>query len=77
MVKIDSKDLESFVRSTIESIEKGLKEGYELMGDIEFEVAVINVKKAEGGIKLFVVDASAEYGKEWLSKIKFKVSSAK
>jgi len=74
LVKIDSDELKDFVRSTIESIEKGLKKGYGLVGDIEFEVAVVNVEKAEGGIKLFVVNASGKYGKEAVSKIKFKIS---
>lgn len=74
MVKIESEELKDLVRSTIEGIEKGLKEGYSLIGDIEFEVAVVVVKKAEGGLKLLVVGASGEYTKENISKIKFKVS---
>ena len=74
MVRIESKELKDLVRSTIEGIEKGLKKGYSLQGDIEFEVAVVIGKKAEGGLKLLVVGASAEYDKENISKIKFKVS---
>ena len=50
---------------------KGKK--YKLSGCIEFEVAVVNVKKGEGGLKLFVVDASGKLGKENVSKIKFKI----
>jgi len=74
MAKIDSEELASFVSSTIESIEKGLKDKkYRLSGSIEFEVAVVNIMKGEGGIKLFVVDASGKYGTENVTKIKFKI----
>ena len=74
MAKIDSEELKNFVSSTINSIEEGLKgKKYRLSGCIEFEVAVVNVKKGEGGLKLFVVDASGKYGKENVSKIKFKI----
>ncbi len=76
MVNIDSKELSDFVRSTIDGIEKGLKKGYELSGDIEFEAAVVNLKRGEGGIKLYVVDASGKYGKEAVSKIKFKITQS-
>jgi len=74
LVKIDSEELKNFVSSTVESIEEGLKgKKYNLSGCIEFEVAVVNIKKAEGGFKLFVVDASGKYGKEDVSKIRFKI----
>lgn len=74
LAKIDSEELKNFVSSTIDSIEEGLKgKNYRLSGSIEFEVAVVNVKKGEGGLKLFVVDASGKYGKENISKIRFKI----
>jgi hypothetical protein len=74
LAKIESEELKDFVSSTIESIEQGLKNrDYVLSGDIEFEVAVVNVKKVGGGIKLFVADASGKYGEEDVSKIKFKI----
>ena len=72
-MQIESKELSDFIRSTIESIENGLKEGYTLSSDIEFELAVVNTKKGKGGLKLFVVNASADIGKESVSKIKFKI----
>lgn len=74
LVKIDSEELKDFVSSTIDNIEEGLKgRKYRLSGSIEFEVAVVNVKKKEGGLKLFVVDASGKFSKEGLSKIKFRI----
>lgn len=74
MVKIESQELTDLVRSTIEGIEKGLQNGYSLQGDIEFEVAIVKMKSADGGVKLVVVNASGKYNKEEVSKIKFKVS---
>lgn len=74
VANIDSEDLKDLVSSTIDSIEKGLKDRkYLLSGIIEFEVAVVNFKKGKGGIKLLVVDASGKVGKENISKIKFKI----
>ena len=74
LAKLDSEELKNFVSSTIESIEAGLKDKkYRLSGCIEFELAVVNVKKGEGGLRLFVVDASGKYGKEDVSKIRFKI----
>jgi hypothetical protein len=78
MTKIDSEELRDFVSSTIKSIEEALKgkdKKYYLSKGIEFEVAVVNIKKGEGGIRLFVVDASGKYGKESISKIKFNIES--
>lgn len=72
-MEIDSKELEEFVRSACQSIEKGIIQGYKLTAPIKFEVAVVNEKKAEGGIKLFVVGASGEYKTEQISKITFEI----
>jgi len=75
MVKINSEELKDFIRSTIESIEEGLKgKKYSINGNgIEFEIAVVNLKRGEGGLRLFVVDASGQYGKENVSKIRFRI----
>jgi len=76
MVKIDSEELKELVSSTISSIEEGMenKKGkYLIDGSIEFEVAVVNVKKGEGGIKLLVVNVGGKINKENISKIKFKI----
>lgn len=76
MVKIDSEELKELVSSTITSIEEGMKgknKKYLIDGGIEFEVAVVNVKKGEGGVKLLVVNAGGEISKENISQIKFKI----
>lgn len=73
-MKIESDELRDFVSSTIDSIENGLEDKkYRLTGSIEFEVAVVSLKKGKGGVKLLVVDASGEFGKKNISKIKFKI----
>jgi len=78
LAKIDSEELKNFVSSTVESIEEGLKgKKYHLSGCIEFELAIVNVKKGEGGLRLFVVDASGKYGKEDVSKIRFKIEQTR
>jgi hypothetical protein len=69
----ENKELSELVRATIEGVEKGLKEEYTLKGDIEFEVAVVNLESVGGGVKLYVVKLAGEHGKENVTKIKFKV----
>ena len=70
-----SEELEKFVRSTIESIKKGTPDGFTFHGPVEFEIAVVKIKEAKGGFKLFVVDASGKYDKEAVSRIKFKIGT--
>lgn len=71
---IENKELSELVKTTIEGIETGLqKTGYGITGDIEFNVAVVNMEKVGGGIKLFVVRLAGDQGKENVTKIKFKV----
>jgi len=70
---IDSKELEEYVRATIEGIKKGIPKGFYLSESIKFELAVVNVKKGEGGLKILVVDASGKYEKETMSKISFEI----
>lgn len=72
-MKIDSAELGEYVKSNIEGIEKGLKEGYQLKGEIEFELAVINTKEGEGGLKIKIVNVGGSLSNENVSKIKFKV----
>lgn len=69
-----SEDLKELASSTIESIKEGMKgKGCSLIETIDFEVSVIKSSEAKGGFKFFVADASGNYSKESVSKIKFKV----
>ena len=70
----DNAELCKFIKSTIESINKGTEgSGISLIGEIEFELAVINLKECEGGLKVYVTNAGGKYSKEEISKIKFKI----
>jgi len=69
-----SEDLKEIVSTTIESIKEGMK-GKEsgVIGPIQFEIAVVKSKGAKGGFRFLVADASGNYSKESISKIKFSV----
>jgi hypothetical protein len=70
-----SKDLKEIVATTIDSIREGLKGRKSgVAGVIEFEIAVIKSKEAEGGFKFLIADASGNYSKESISRIKFNVA---
>ena len=69
-----SEDLKEIVSTTIESIKEGLKgKQCGVAGLIEFEIAVIKTKEAKGGLKFLIADASGNYSKESVSRIKFSV----
>jgi len=73
-----SEDLKEIVSSTIESIKEGIK-GKEcgVVGLIEFELAVVKAKEAKGGFRFLLADASGNYSKESISKIKFSVGGTR
>jgi hypothetical protein len=69
-----SEDLKEMVTTTIDSVREGMKDrGCGVLGTIEFEIAVIKSKEAKGGFKFFIADASGNYSKESISKIKFSI----
>lgn len=74
-MKIESTELEEYIRSTLAAIKKGVHaEGsFRIHGMIEFDVAVTNVKEAKGGLKVYVVGASGQHKSEKISRIRFKV----
>jgi len=69
----ESKELEDFVRSACVGIQKAITEGLEINFPIEFEVAVVIQKEVDGVLKLLVVNASRNYAKQEVSRIKFKI----
>lgn len=73
MVEI-SEDLKKLVSTTIESVKAGMR-GTQcgVLGTIDFDLAVVVSKEAKSGFKFFILDASAHYSKETISKISFKV----
>lgn len=69
----ESKELEDFVRSACIGIQKGITEGLEIKFPIEFEISVVIQKGVDGVLKLLVVNASGDYSKQKVSRIKFKI----
>ena len=77
MTVIDSQELTEYIKAMIKAIDTATKEAgspnYNKAPDkIVFKIAVVNAKKAEGGIKLWVVNAEGKYEKEEISKIEFE-----
>lgn len=69
-------DLKETIDSTLFSIDEGLKnKNCQLLGEIEFELAIIKKGDMKGGFKLIIADASGKHSKESVSRIKFKVVS--
>ena len=69
-----NEELRDLVSTTIESVKEGLKgKNCGVVGQMEFEIAVIKTKEAKGGFRFLIVDASGKYAKEKISKIKFNV----
>ena len=69
-----SEDLKEIVSSTLSSISEGLKDkNCQLLGEIEFELAIIKKGDMKGGLKFIIADASGKYSKESVSRVKFKV----
>jgi len=69
----ESRELEDFVRSACVAIQRGITEGLEIKYPIEFEVAVVIKKGADGIFKLVVVNESKGQYKEVISRINFKI----
>jgi len=69
----ENKELEDFVRSACVAIQMGVTEGLEIKYPIEFEVAVVIKKGANGRFKLIVVNESKSQCKEEISRINFKI----
>lgn len=73
-MEYESKDVEDFIRNTINSIKKGVGEDNRISGDIKFELAIVKTQKVEGKFKIFVVDAEGRYSKEKITVVTFKVN---
>jgi hypothetical protein len=77
---IDSQELTEHIKAVIKAVDAATKEAgsphYNKVPDkIAFKLAIVNAKKAEGGIKLWVVNAEGKYEKEEISKIEFEYSN--
>lgn len=74
---IESQELKEYIKATITAIDAATKEAgspnyNRAPAKIAFKLAIVNAKKAEGGIKLWVVNAGGKYAKEEISKLEFE-----
>jgi len=66
-------ELKEFVESALDGVKSGLIKDSYISSEIEFELAVVNTKSAEGKFKIFVAEGSGKYSRDEVSKIKFKI----
>jgi hypothetical protein len=71
---LNASPLKHFVNATINQIKNALPNGFRLKGDIEFELSVVNVGDAKGGVDLRVVNIGGSTSKEETQIIKFAVT---
>lgn len=72
-MEIKSKELTEYITDIRKSIEAAHTDSFDLVSDVEFELAIVNRKEKEGGFSIFVVDAKGKYENQSVSKIKFKM----
>ena len=70
----DEKDIENFVRSVLNGIDKALDEKRYIRGGVvDFNLAVVKTKTGSSGFKIFVAEAEGKYSSEKMSTVKFTV----
>jgi hypothetical protein len=75
MEQIQSKQIEEYIKSTLDSIKQGVHaDGIsKIDGSIVFDIAVTNLKEGEGNIKVYVVGLEGKSRSEVITRIYFKV----
>jgi hypothetical protein len=71
METVKSEELSEYIRSVIEAVKEGTKgTGYTVDGEIILDLAVVNTKKTNEGVKILVLDSTGKYDKGTVSKIR-------
>ncbi len=74
----DAKELTEYIDTVLRAIDEGMKNNNNFyiapQDKITIELAIINSKKAEGGVKIFVLNAGGKYNKDEISKITIPIS---
>ncbi len=72
---INAKELETYLRSALEAINKGVEGAgkFRINDPIEFDLAVTNIEASGGGLKIYIANAKAEFKSEQISRIRIKV----
>ena len=73
MNKVESSELQEYIKSSIEAIRKGVEgTGFRITKPIEFNIAVTNTTEGSGGLKIYVARAEGKLKSEEISHIKFE-----
>lgn len=73
-MKIESEELESYIGSSLTAINRAVtKAGFSIAKNIEFNLAIINSRSGEAGLKIYVAKAGARLKSEEISHLKFEV----
>jgi len=66
--------IQDYIRSTIQQVKAALPPGFRLAKNIEFDLAVVNIDGAKGGIDLRVVRVGGTVGAQQIQRVKFSVA---
>lgn len=73
-MKVESKELEDYIESSLTAIKRAVaRAGFSIAKNIEFDLAIINSRKGEAGLKIYVAKAGAKLKSEEISHLKFEV----
>jgi hypothetical protein len=73
-MKIKSEEIKKYISSSLKAIKEGVQGGGgSIIGPIEFDLAVTNIKEKEGGIKIYITEAKGKLKSEEINRIKIKV----
>lgn len=72
-MKIESKELHDFIRSTVTAVKEGVAgTGFSIQKPVKFNLAIITTKEKGGGLKIYVADAKGKLKSEEISHIEFE-----
>ncbi len=76
MVETDSKEIEDFIKSVTEGINKGLENsGFHIHNEdiITLEISIISIKEVGGKINICIADTNGKYDRENVTKISIPI----
>ena len=74
---MSQKEIEDFVKKSIEQIKSGLPQDCGLAGNFDFEISVVTTKGAKGGINISLVEAGLKSNLQQIHKIRFSIVDKK
>ena len=69
------KTVKDFIYKSINEMEEGLPEGYNLNSRIDFELSVVTTSKAKGEADIYVANIGGNHEKSNCHKIRFSVTN--